>query len=83
MRIRLKERRSEATEVISFVFDLSGQPFEHQPGQYVFCGLDPPDFPNERGNGPHFTISSSPTDVFERVSLWTNNSGTCRICRKL
>ena len=62
MRVRLKERRSEATEVISFVFDLGGQPFEHQPGQYVFYELDALDFPDERGNRRHFTISSSPTE---------------------
>ena len=62
MRVRLKERRSEATEVISFVFDLGGQPFQHQPGQYVFCELDALDFPDERGNRRHFTISSSPTE---------------------
>ncbi len=62
MRIRLRERRSEATEVISFVFDLGGQPFEHQPGQYVFYELDVLDFPDERGNRRHFTISSSPTE---------------------
>ena len=62
MRVRLKERRSEATEVISFVFDLGGQPFEQQPGQYVFYELDALDFPDERGNRRHFTISSSPTE---------------------
>ncbi len=62
MRIHLMERRSEATEVISFVFDLGGQPFEYQPGQYVFYELDALDFPDERGNRRHFTISSSPTE---------------------
>ena len=62
MRVRLKERRSEATEVISFVFDLGGQPFEQQPGQYVFYELDALDFSDERGNRRHFTISSSPTE---------------------
>lgn len=43
MRVRLKERRSEAAEGISFVFDLGGQPFEYQPGQYIFYELDAPD----------------------------------------
>ncbi len=62
MRVRLKERRSEAAEVISFIFDLGGQPFEYQPGQYVFCELDALDFADERGNRRHFTISSSPTE---------------------
>ena len=62
MRTRLKERRVEAAEVISFIFDLSGQSFEYQPGQHVFCELDALDFPDERGNRRHFTISSSPTE---------------------
>ena len=62
MRIRLKERRLEAAEVISFIFDLGGQPFEYQPGQYVFFELDKLDVPDERGNRRHFTISSSPTE---------------------
>ena len=35
MRVRLKERRLEAAEVISFTFDLGGQPFEYKPGQYA------------------------------------------------
>jgi len=62
VRIHLKERRLETTEVISFIFDLGGQPFEYQPGQYVFYELDALDFPDERGNRRHFTISSSPTE---------------------
>src|SRR5512136_852861 len=62
MRDGLKERRLEAEGVISFVFDLGGQPFEYRPGQYVFCELDALDFPDERGNRRHFTISSSPTE---------------------
>ena len=53
MRVRLKERRSEAREVISFVFDLDGQPFQYQPGQYIFYELDALDFPDERGNRRH------------------------------
>ncbi len=62
VRIRLKERRLETAEVISFVFDLRGQPFEYRPGQYVFCELDELAFPDERGKRRHFTISSSPTE---------------------
>ena len=61
MRIRLKEQRPEAPAVISFVFDLLGQPFSYQPGQYVFFELDELQFPDERGKRRHFTISSAPT----------------------
>lgn len=62
MRIRLKERRPETGNVISFVFDLGGQKFEYRPGQFVFYELDTLAFPDERGNRRHFTISSSPTE---------------------
>ena len=62
MRIHLKERRFETAEVISFIFDLGGQPFEYRPGQFAFFDLDTLDFPDERGNRRHFTLSSSPTE---------------------
>jgi ferredoxin-NADP reductase len=62
MRIRLRERRSETADVITFIFDLGGQLFEYQSGQFVFYELDALDFPDERGNCRHFTISSSPTE---------------------
>ncbi len=62
MRIRLRERRSETADVMTFIFDLGGQPFEYQPGQFVFYELDSLEFPDERGNRRHFTISSSPTE---------------------
>lgn len=75
MRIRLKERRFETAEVISFIFDLSGQPVEYRPGQYVFCELDELEFPDERGNRRHFTISSSPTEK-EIVMFTTRMRGS-------
>ena len=62
MRIRLMERRPETADVITFVFDLGGQPFEYRPGQFAFYELDTLDFPDARGKRRHFTISSSPTE---------------------
>ena len=62
MRIRLKERRSETADVVSFIFDLGGQKFEYRPGQFVFYELDSLAFPDERGNRRHFSIPSSPTE---------------------
>jgi len=62
VRIYLKERRFETAEVMSFIFDLGGQPFGYRPGQFTFFELDRLDFPDERGNRRHFTISSSPTE---------------------
>lgn len=62
MRIQLKERRQETSDVISFVFDLRGQAFDYRPGQYVFYELDELAFPDERGKRRHFTISSAPSE---------------------
>jgi ferredoxin-NADP reductase len=62
LRVHLKERRPETADVISFIFDLGGQPFQYRPGQYVSYQLDALAFPDPRGPGRHFTISSSPTE---------------------
>jgi ferredoxin-NADP reductase len=62
VRIRLKEQRHEAPDVISFVFDLLGQPLAYRPGQYVYYELDELAFPDERGKRRHFTISSAPSE---------------------
>ena len=62
MRIKLKERRYETNDVMSFIFDLGGQRLEYQPGQFLYYELDALAFPDERGTRRHFTISSSPTE---------------------
>jgi ferredoxin-NADP reductase len=62
MRVRLKERRTETAEVMSFTFDLGGQKFEYRPGQFVYYELDTLAFADERGNRRHFSISCSPTE---------------------
>jgi len=62
VRIRLRERRPETADVMSFIFDLGGRPFEYLPGQYAFFELDELAFPDERGKRRHFPISSSPTE---------------------
>ena len=62
MRIYLKERRPETTDVMSFIFDLDGQQLEYRPGQILHYELDALAFPDERGKRRHFTISSSPSE---------------------
>jgi ferredoxin-NADP reductase len=62
MRIRLKERRQETADAVSFVFDLGGQQLDYAPGQYLTYELDALAFPDERGKSRHFSISSSPTE---------------------
>lgn len=63
------ERRPETDDVISFIFDLGGQPFPYLPGQHLTYTLDALAFPDERGNRRHFTISSSPTE--EGIVMFT------------
>ena len=63
MRIRLRDRRPEAADVMSFIFDLGGQPISYRPGQYLTYELDTLAFPDERGPRRHFTLSSSPTEI--------------------
>jgi len=62
LRIHLRERRPETADVMSFIFDLGGQPLAYRAGQYIHYELDALAFPDARGNRRHFTISSSPTD---------------------
>jgi len=62
MRIALKERRQESDDVISFIFDLRGQPFDYRPGQFAWYELDELAFPDPRGKRRHFTLASSPTE---------------------
>ena len=69
MRIRLKERRTETTDVMSFIFDLGGQRLDYRPGQILHYELDALAFPDERGNRRHFTLSSSPTE--EGIVMFT------------
>jgi ferredoxin-NADP reductase len=69
MRIRLKERRPETADVMSFIFDLGGQQLEYRPGQILHYELDALAFPDERGPRRHFTISSSPTE--EGIVMFT------------
>src|SRR5512136_1746009 len=63
LRIRLKDRRIEAQDAMSFVFDLGGRPFPYRPGQYAYFVLDKLAYPDDLGPVRHFTISSSPTET--------------------
>jgi len=69
LRIKLKARRIETNDVMSFIFDLGGQPLKYMPGQFLHYELDTLAFPDERGNSRHLTISSSPTE--EGIVMFT------------
>lgn len=62
MRVQLKERRQETPDVMTFVFNLNGQPYPYTAGQFAFFELDELRAEDPRGKRRHFTLSSSPTE---------------------
>jgi ferredoxin-NADP reductase len=63
MRVKLLERRQEAPDVLTLVFDLEGQDYGYTAGQYAFFELDNLALYDPRGKRRHFTLSSSPSEV--------------------
>lgn len=62
MRVKLKERRQETPDIITFVYDLGGQKYFYTAGQFTFYELDQLSAEDPRGKRRHFTISASPTE---------------------
>jgi ferredoxin-NADP reductase len=62
MRVRLREKRAETAEAMSFLFDLEGGSYEYLAGQFTVLELERLAFPDERGSRRYLTISSSPTE---------------------
>lgn len=62
MRVQLQAVRPETPDVVSFVFDLAGQPYHYIAGQFAFFELDALTADDPRGKRRHFTLSSSPSE---------------------
>jgi ferredoxin-NADP reductase len=62
MFVKLKEKRPETPDIITFVFDLGGKPYSYTAGQFAFFELDALTADDPRGKRRHFTISASPTE---------------------
>lgn len=62
MRVKLQERRQETPDIMTFVFDLDGQPYSYTAGQFAFFELDALTAHDPRGKRRHFTLSCSPTE---------------------
>ena len=60
----LSERKQVAEATMSFRFELAGQSFSFQPGQFVRVGLPNPPHPDPKGNARSFSIASAPSDPF-------------------
>ena len=62
MRAVVKEKREVAEGTLLIVFDLGGEHFDFQPGQYFWVVLLDPPYNAERGNRRHITAVNSPTE---------------------
>lgn len=67
MNLKLVKKVEEAKDTKSFIFDKPSD-FKFEAGQYVYLTLPKLNYPDERGDTRHFTISSSPTENFIQVT---------------
>ncbi len=61
MKLTLVKKSDEAKGAESFYFT-SDEEFKFEAGQYIYITLPKLNYPDERGDTRHFTISSSPTE---------------------
>jgi ferredoxin-NADP reductase len=62
MRATIREKREVAERTLLVTFDLQGEQFEWEPGQYFWVELLDPPYDDERGPRRHITIVMSPTE---------------------
>jgi ferredoxin-NADP reductase len=62
MIVTLKEKRQETPDIITFVYDLGGQPYSYTAGQFAYFELDSLTVDDPRGKRRHFTLSTAPTE---------------------
>jgi len=60
----LSERKQVAEATTTFRFELAGQSFSFQPGQFIRVGLPNPPHPDPKGNARSFSLASAPSDPF-------------------
>ena len=61
MKLKLIKKVDEADDVKSFFWEPETE-IKFEPGQYFYYTLPKLNYPDDRGNTRHFTISSSPTE---------------------
>jgi ferredoxin-NADP reductase len=67
--VPLSERKQVAEATMSFRFELAGQSFPFQPGQFIRVGLPNPPHPDLNGNARSFSIASAPSDPFLLIAV--------------
>jgi ferredoxin-NADP reductase len=62
MRATIKEKREVAKGTLLVIFDLLGNAFDYQPGQYFWVELLDPPYEDEKGPRRHISAVTSPTE---------------------
>lgn len=62
MRATIKEKREVAKGTLLVIFDLRGEEFDYQPGQYFWVELLDPPYADEKGPRRHISAVTSPTE---------------------
>jgi NAD(P)H-flavin reductase len=62
VRATIKEKREVAKGTLLVVFDLLGEEFDYQPGQYFWVELLDPPYEDEKGPRRHISAVTSPTE---------------------
>jgi ferredoxin-NADP reductase len=62
VRATIKEKREVAKGTLLVVFDLLGEAFDYQPGQYFWVELLDPPYEDEKGPRRHISAVTSPTE---------------------
>lgn len=62
MRATIKEKQEVARGTLLVIFDLGGEEFDYQPGQYFWVELLDPPYTDEKGPRRHISAVTSPTE---------------------
>jgi ferredoxin-NADP reductase len=62
VRATIKEKREVAKGTLLVIFDLRGEEFDYQPGQYFWVELLDPPYTDDKGPRRHISAVTSPTE---------------------
>jgi ferredoxin-NADP reductase len=82
-RATIKEKREVAERTLFVTFDLQGEQFEWEPGQYFWVELVDPPYNDDRDNRRHITIVTSPTEGAPGLCTRVRDSGFKRSLSEL
>jgi ferredoxin-NADP reductase len=71
----ISEKRWVTETTLSVHFDLAGQSFPFQPGQFIRVGLQSAAYPDPKGNARSFSIASAPSDPLLMIAFRMTDSG--------